>query len=416
MTNTEKRRKNLERLRERIEDSEDLNEEDREALLEFDDKLALLKSEYGVHRHEKLLRHCTIIAENTGKLCESLGSQDVAEDVVRWINREYENEETNRDYRAALRVFGKRVTDGDEVPESLEWIPTTTSKNYEPKPDPSEMLDWEEDVVPMINETNNDRDAAFIAVAWDSGARASELFNLTVGDVEDHRHGFRITLDGKTGQRSITLVLSVPYLTRWLDSHPARDDRNAPLWTKLGKNSGVSYQAMRDRVRRAARKAEVRKPVNFTNFRKSCASYLASEGMSQAHLEERMGWERGSDVASRYVSVFGEQSELEFAKIHGIDVSEEENEPLGPVECPRCDKETPREEDFCVWCGQALEPGAMDEIKQEERELRSAVMRLVKEDPELIDDIQATQDLIAVIEDNPKLMEDAQDFVDSLKS
>lgn len=184
----------------------------------------------------------------------------------------------------------------------------------------------------------------------------------------------------------------------------------------MGENDSVTYQAMRDRVRRAARRAEVQKPVNFTNFRKSCASYLASEGMSQAHLEERMGWERGSDVASRYVSVFGEQSEREFAKIHGVDVSEEEKEPLGPVNCPRCDKETPREKDFCVWCGQAIEPGAMEKIKEEERELRSAVMRLVKEDPELIDDIQATQDLIAVIEDNPDLMEDAEDFVDALKS
>lgn len=216
MTDTERRRKNLKRLRERIEESDDLSEEDRESLLDFDDRLALLKSEYGVHRREKLLRHCTIMAEGTGKLTETLESQDAAEDVVRWINREYSNEETNRDYRAALRVFGKRVTDGDEVPESLEWVPTTTSKNYDPKPDPSEMLDWEEDVVPMIEETNNDRDAAFIAVAWDSGARAGELFNLTVGDVEDHKHGYRITVDGKKGQRSVTLVLSVPYLTRWL--------------------------------------------------------------------------------------------------------------------------------------------------------------------------------------------------------
>ena len=129
-----------------------------------------------------------------------------------------------------------------------------------------------------------------------------------------------------------------------------------------------------------------------------------------------MGWSRGSDVPARYISVFGEKSEIEFADIHGIDVSEEESEPLGPVECPRCDKETPREKDFCVWCGQAIKPGAMEEIKKEERELRSAVMRLVKEDPELIDDIQASQDLIAVIEENPQLMEDAEGFLDALKS
>jgi len=317
MTDAERRRKILENLRERIRESGEIDEDDEEVLIEFDDRLALLKSTYGVHRHEKLLRHCTIIAEGTGKLSESLEDRDAAEDVVRWINREYDNEETNKDYRTALRVFGKRVTEGDNVPESIDWVPATTSKNYDRSPDPNDMLDWEEEVVPMIEVTNNDRDAAFIAVAWDSGARAGELLDLTIGNIEDHRHGFRITLNGKTGRRSITLVPSVPYINRWLNSHPARDDRNAPLWTKLKSKEGITYQAISQAVKRAARDAEIRKPVNLTNFRKSCASYLANEGMSQAHLEERMGWERGSSVAGRYVSIFGEKSELEFAKIHG---------------------------------------------------------------------------------------------------
>jgi len=47
----------------------------------------------------------------------------------------------------------------------------------------------------------------------------------------------------------------------------------------------------------AAEDAGVDKPVTFTNFRKSSASYLASQGMNQAHIEDHHGWVRGSDVA-----------------------------------------------------------------------------------------------------------------------
>jgi len=91
------------------------------------------------------------------------------------------------------------------------------------------MLDWDEDIIPMIEACKNSRDEALIAVAFDAGARSGELQDLTVGDVNDHKHGLRIFVDGKTGQRDVTLIPSVPYLQRWLGDHPAPDDTTAPV-------------------------------------------------------------------------------------------------------------------------------------------------------------------------------------------
>ncbi|MFB6299167.1 MAG: hypothetical protein ABEH65_02795 [Halobacteriales archaeon] len=162
--------------REKIEESDNIDDRDRELLLTFDDRLAL--QQYSVQRREKLLRHCKILAGEVTRqgpdtlpdvlLADVLTDREAAEDIVRWINHTYENEETNRDYRVALRVFAKHVTDGDGIPESVEWVPSSTSRSYKPTPDPAEMLDWEDDVLPMIDATLNARDAALIAVAWDS--------------------------------------------------------------------------------------------------------------------------------------------------------------------------------------------------------------------------------------------------------
>lgn len=169
------------------------------------------------------------MAEEVGGLTDALDSRSATENLVGWINRNYDNEEINRDYRVALRMFAKRVTDGSGIPPSLEWVPADTSLNYDSKLNPADMLRWEEDVLPMIDATLNARDAAFIAVAWDSGARNGELRDLRVGDVTDHKHRHQVTVDGKTGQRTITLIPSVPYLRRWLQEHPRKDDREAPL-------------------------------------------------------------------------------------------------------------------------------------------------------------------------------------------
>lgn len=104
----------INRLKKRIRTSDTLSDEDRDVLLDFSNALDTLgQAVYGDDRHEKLLRHCTRIAEEVGGLSDSLEDKDAAEHIVRWINREYENPETNRDYRVALRVFGTRVLKRD---------------------------------------------------------------------------------------------------------------------------------------------------------------------------------------------------------------------------------------------------------------------------------------------------------------
>ena len=159
----------------------------------------------------------------------------------------------------------------------------------------------------------------------------------------------------------------------------------------------------------------VNKPFIFTNFRKGSASYLASQGMNQAHIENHHRWVRGSDVATRYVSVFGEDTDHKLAKIHGAGIDEDdEPDPIAPMDCPRCGKETPREKDFCVWCCQATSHDAVEEIKAEEQDLRDAILKLIKEDPELLDDIEKAQKAMTVFENRPDLLQDAERFREAL--
>ena len=407
------KRQALDRLREQLEEGErDVSEDDRELLVEFSDTLELIPSRIGVDRHEKLLRHCTILAERAGGLDDALEDREAAEDIVRVIHREYDNPESNKDNRNALRAFGRFLTDGDDVPDSLEWIPTSTSSNYDPKPDPTDMLGWEEHVRPMIDATMNARDAALIAVAWDAGPRAGELLDLSVGDVTDHKHGLQITVDGKRGQRSITLVTADPYLSRWLSEHPRRSDDSAPLWCKLKNGDEMSYQMCRKIPREAAKRADVDKPVTFTNFRKSSASYLASQGVTQPVLEEHHGWTRGSRAAARYISVFAEASDREVAKAHGLDVEEEEPDPIAAVTCDRCGEKTPRDESFCMWCHKALEHGAVTELEDEQDAQRRQLLGFAKENPELLDRLEDIEPIIDAFGGDPEVIETARRFVE----
>lgn len=230
-------------LRDKIRTGDRGSQADRGALLEFSDTLFLLQSEYTHYRHDKLLRHCTRISEYApGNLSDALTDREATEAIIAWINGTYDNPETNRDYRTALRVFGKRVTDDDGLPESIKWVPTGTPSSYDPAPNPADMLRWDSDVKLLIEAAANPRDAAMVAVAFDSGARSDELQEITVGDITESNVGLRLYVDGKTGERSVTLVPSEPYVSRGLESHPASTDRSAPLWSKLITAEPLGYR------------------------------------------------------------------------------------------------------------------------------------------------------------------------------
>ncbi|WP_436347039.1 tyrosine-type recombinase/integrase [Natronorubrum sp. FCH18a] len=408
------KRTQIQNLRDRIQEAEEISDEDAELLIRFSDKMDLLKSKYTDHRHIKLLRHATRIAENVGGMADALEDREASEEIVRWINREYENEYTNHDYRTALRVFAKRVTDQEGIPASVEWVPSGTSNSHDPVPNPADMLEWEADVKSMIDAARNPRDKALIAVAFDSGARSGELQELTVGDVNDHEYGLQVMVDGKKGQRSITLIPSVPYLNRWLSDHPAPDDPDAPLWSKLSKPEEISYRMFNNAFKDAGKRAGVTKPVTPTNFRKSNATWLARQGMPQAFIEDRQGRTRGSKATAHYVARFGGESDSQYAQLHGLEVEEEDDGPTGPVECPRCGRDTPRGEPVCMWCNQALDHGAVEDLRKDQDEQRRALLRIAKRNPELLDKLEDIEPVIKAFGGDADLIQAAQQFTEAV--
>lgn len=124
----------IESLRRRIRDSPEIGETDAERLLEFSDRLTDTRD----RRHERLLKYCAAMAEGAedGRLTAALDDREAAESLVDWIFETVENEEENRNFRVALRVFGRKMGsgDGDELPPSIGWIPTSVSTEFDPNP------------------------------------------------------------------------------------------------------------------------------------------------------------------------------------------------------------------------------------------------------------------------------------------
>ena len=280
--------------------------------------------------------------------------------LIEWIHDRDLADATVETYKKVIRQFWTWMNDGD-APEEVAWL--TVSSDASSGTLPQDLL-TKHDIEDQIAAAKNPRDKAFIAVLYETGARIGELIDLTVGDIEDRKHGKKIIIDGKTGARRLPLVESVPYLNKWLNAHPT-PQKDAPLWCKIqqgGPDDQLGYNYLRQKVlKKNMERAGIDKPSNPHHYRHSRASYLANE--TEAQLCEWFGWVQGSDVPARYVHLSGRDIDNTYDALHGLYEPDEDDEEASVVECPRCEELNEPSAAFCMRCGQALDIDAAEEVE-----------------------------------------------------
>ena len=344
---------------------------------------------------ERDLSKLKLVAEQADDPFDEMDKDDV-KDLVAWVHRKYDNSSTQDTYKKAIRNLYKQLNDG-EHPEKSVWI--ELSNNGGSNKLPSDLL-TPEDVEAQIEACKNARDKALIAILWETGARIGELRDVTVGDVEDRKHGMKVTIDGKTGSRRLPLVESVPRLNKWLNEHP-NPQKDAPLWCKIQQGSAddqLGYRYIRSKIlKRSMKDADIDKPSNPHHYRHSRASHLATK-MTEAELCEWFGWVQGSDVPAKYVHLSGRDIDNKYDAMHDLVDEEEEEDDESVVECPRCDELNEPDAAFCYRCGFALDVDAAEEVEKVEEEtaetaeaddleLAQKLVQAMREEPELVDEV-----------------------------
>ncbi len=271
-----------------------------------------------------------------------LKKQDIVK-LIGDINNTNFSEWTKRDYRIILKRLIKycREQEGKtfkekEYPPEVAWL-SSSIKKKEKKKYHKEVL-TPEDVKKLAASTYNLRDKAFILFLYESGARIGEVLNLRIKDFQPEDRYAKVTLFGKTGERSIAIYSSAPAISNWIKHHPVQNDKENWLFCSINHaNQGDQgqYFYFNKLLKQAQKRAGLNKPVNPHHFRHSRASELAKK-LTEAHLCNYMGWEIGSKEAADYVHTSRDATNKAYLAMHGLVKEEEEKDKFQPVECPRC--------------------------------------------------------------------------------
>ena len=319
------------------------------------------------------------LAEEIGKDFRAAGKPDIVRLVANVEARKI-SAWTKHDYRITIRKFFRWLRNKPNPPE-VSWIKIGNGvKNHKL---PEELLN-EKDVEKLIKAARDVQIKALVALLWEGGFRVGELLSLRIKHVELEERLGRLVVDGKTGMRRVVILLSLPYLTQWLNLHPCKEDSSSPLWLQRN-GKPLNYPDVRNRLQDLARKAGVKKRVNPHGFRHARATFL-SQHFTEAQLSQYLGWIPGTKMAAVYVHLSGRDLEEPLLKLYGLQKEETPEESrLKPVQCWKCKTVNPADNVVCVHCGMFLkvehavaaeekQKSEMDEIRQDVRTLKSMLV------------------------------------------
>lgn len=351
---------------------EDLTPEDRNILIEFDEKLTSARKKNnrcGWYHHANLLQRLFVFALETGRLAESLedGSEgdDALDDITTWIHDQDYSGYTVQGMLSTLRVFANTVR--GELPEHFQDIEPSEHVEKDPAPLPSNIIEYP-DLVTMLEETDSVRDRALLATQWSVGLRPmEELYTLQWKNVElfDDHAMISLPKRRKTEHREVIVIVGAPLLRQWIKKHhPVHDDPEASLgpetfiWTHQNKNELLSYSAFGTRFTVAGERAEIEKDHSAQHFRRSAASIMARQPhITERDLRQRFSWSYRSYAPEHYIQMHSEDTHISVARSRGQDVDKIEEDPdTAPIICPNCGDWTLRLMDACIWCNHDMDP------------------------------------------------------------
>ncbi len=369
--------KRLERKLVSIKKDKELSAHNRKTILEFQNHC--IAEGIGNARVLRYLNDLPKLAKLLKKDFEKATKKDI-ENVLSAMEKTPLSPRTKLDFKVTVKKFYKWINGGEEYPESVRWVKTGEKRNNNKLP---EDLLTEEDVKKMIQATNHPRDRAIISVLWESGCRISELINVQIKHIVFEDLVTRVMLNGKTGMRRVPLIDSTPYLAEWINNHPFKDDPEASLWVgigSVGRDKPLEYASIRKMLTQTAKKAGIKKKVNPQNFRHSRATTLA-KNLTEAQMNQYMGWVRGSDMPATYVHLSGRDVDEAILKLRGMKPKEDKIEStLAPRKCPRCGLTNKATGKFCSRCGGALDLQTAVTMQEEIKETDDKFSKLLQDE------------------------------------
>jgi integrase len=307
----------------------------------------------------------------------------------------------NRTRRILKRFYQwlRGYPDGQYPPE-VAWI---KMKRLPLSPITAEDLIPFEEAVRISEFALNLRDRFLVQGKVDAGCRIGEILTMKIGEVQFNDAGAVGYSDGKTGYQPLIFTWSAKTLAQWLNIHPFRQDKEAPVFCLIEreKPAQMSYSAAYRAFKKCVVKAGMNKRVWFHLLKHVSCTEDSKRGMPDSYRKFKHHWSPNSKMSAVYEHLSSAdiptiQADT-WKRFMGVQIEGQQTQQAAILltkKCKRCDFENPRDSKYCNRCAFCLEYEtihlqAVTDAKTEE------LLTRIRKDPEIL------AKLLEIVEHNP---------------
>lgn len=325
----------------------------------------------------------------TGKPLKDVTSQDVYKVMNKITDSNYKQNYKRRLIYALREFFiwNKTIKIGKNVPhKTVMKLPGRVMKTKSKR----DML-TPADVQKAIDACTNARDKCWIAMAWDSSCRPSELLKLDWDDLIADEYGFYFDTEDNERQsktkknRHIRLTTSQPYIEAWRQQYPGEPTGKNPVFVTIraidGKYKRWDITALQETIRMLREKTEI-KNLKPYQFRPSRITHDLRNHADMSYVMLKNWGSLDSEMAETYAHLDEDEEYLDQQALRAAGVKTKQKvketspDSIEVPVCSQCGMMNISGARFCNHCHNPLTNEAKNQAAQE----RSALIKEIIEE------------------------------------
>lgn len=273
-------------------------------------------------RRLRLLRVLLTITHITKKdLCEC--NRDDIDNIVVFGHTVNKSIKSKKDFIKDLKhiwkyLFPEKDEKGriDETltPYVVRHISSKIDKSREKLRDDRLLLDEIERLMNYFS--NNPQMQFYLSLSMESLGRPQEICYRKIKDLELYENYAKLYVSshGKEGTKVLQVIDSYPYLLKWIEVHPYKNDKNAFLFLSNGKDRQLTPLNINKKLRLACKKLGIDKRITAYSLKRNGITFSRLRGDSDVEIQHRAGWSSTKQIKTYDLSNNEDYFKKELAK------------------------------------------------------------------------------------------------------